>query len=164
MCQNIGTPAPHSETEEFTGRSVCLHRLHCPAVDFCLAFILPCWSAGPPRMSPKSQRAPRAHRVQPCRTAGVPPGVELISHGGDGPMAPQSKSNSSGGTWSSVVSGGRMSLWCSSEESLVCGIGGDSEGPICNAGALIGGQPRSLFTYICIVHVCVSIYLYVYMI
>ncbi|XP_075875579.1 ataxin-2 isoform X5 [Nelusetta ayraudi] len=60
---------------------------------------------GPPRMSPKSQRTPRAHRVQPCRTAGVPPGAELISHGGDGPMAPPSKSNSSGGTWSSVVSG-----------------------------------------------------------
>lgn len=66
-------------------------------------------SAGPPRMSPKSQRTPRAHRVPPCRTAGVPPGVDLISHNAPGevPVPPPTRSSSSGGTWSSVVSGGR---------------------------------------------------------
>ncbi|XP_044053815.1 ataxin-2 isoform X14 [Siniperca chuatsi] len=64
-------------------------------------------SEGPPRMSPKSQRTPRAHRVPPCRTTGVPPGVDLISHSGPGevPVTPPTRSNSSGGTWSSVVSG-----------------------------------------------------------
>lgn len=74
---------------------------------FCLSS-----SAGPPRMSPKSQRTPRAHRVQPCRTTGVPPGVDLISHSATGevPVTPPTKSSSSGGTWSSVVSGGRVSL------------------------------------------------------
>uniref|UniRef100_A0A8C4HT52 Sm domain-containing protein n=1 Tax=Dicentrarchus labrax TaxID=13489 RepID=A0A8C4HT52_DICLA len=68
-------------------------------------------SEGPPRMSPKSQRTPRAHRVPPCRTTGVPPGVDLISHNAPGevPVTPPTRSSSSGGTWSSVVSGGRIS-------------------------------------------------------
>ncbi|XP_027133530.1 ataxin-2 isoform X8 [Larimichthys crocea] len=63
-------------------------------------------NGGPPRMSPKSQRTPRAHRVPPCRT-GVPPGVDLISHNAPGevPVTPPTRSSSSGGTWSSVVSG-----------------------------------------------------------
>lgn len=70
---------------------------------------------GPPRMSPKSQRTPRAHRVPPCRTTGVSAGVDLISHNapGDVPVTPPSRSNSSGGTWSSVVSGGRAVLYFS---------------------------------------------------
>ncbi|XP_026177209.1 ataxin-2 isoform X8 [Mastacembelus armatus] len=64
-------------------------------------------SEGPPRMSPKSQRTPRAHRVPPCRTTGVPPGVDLISHNAPGeiPVTAPTRSSSSGGTWSSVVSG-----------------------------------------------------------
>uniref|UniRef100_I3KAX8 Ataxin 2 n=1 Tax=Oreochromis niloticus TaxID=8128 RepID=I3KAX8_ORENI len=65
-------------------------------------------SEGPPRMSPKSQRTPRAHRVPPCRTSGVPQGVDLISHNppGESIVTPQTRSSSSsGGTWSSVVSG-----------------------------------------------------------
>ncbi|KAM7019180.1 ataxin-2 isoform 16-T16 [Tautogolabrus adspersus] len=64
-------------------------------------------NGGPPRMSPKSQRTPRAHRVPPCRTTGVPPGVDLISHNtpGEVPVTPPTRSSSSGGTWSSVVSG-----------------------------------------------------------
>ncbi|XP_074493507.1 ataxin-2 isoform X4 [Sebastes fasciatus] len=64
-------------------------------------------SEGPPRMSPKSQRTPRAHRVPPCRTTGVPPGVDLSSHNAPGelPVTPPTRSSSSGGTWSSVVSG-----------------------------------------------------------
>ncbi|XP_055017453.1 LOW QUALITY PROTEIN: ataxin-2 [Boleophthalmus pectinirostris] len=63
-------------------------------------------SEGPPRMSPKSQRTPRTHRGPPCRTSGVPPGLELISHNApvEIPAAPPTRS-SSGGTWSSVVSG-----------------------------------------------------------
>ncbi|XP_053277379.1 ataxin-2 isoform X7 [Pleuronectes platessa] len=64
-------------------------------------------NGGPPRMSPKSQRTPRAHRVPPCRTTGIPPGVDLISHNAPGevPVTTPSRSSSSGGTWSSVVSG-----------------------------------------------------------
>ncbi|XP_077571282.1 ataxin-2 isoform X4 [Stigmatopora nigra] len=64
-------------------------------------------NGGPPRMSPKSQRTPRTHRVPPSRTAGMPPGVDLISHNtaGEVPLAPSNRGNSSGGTWSSIVSG-----------------------------------------------------------
>ncbi|XP_077417532.1 ataxin-2 isoform X8 [Vanacampus margaritifer] len=64
-------------------------------------------NGGPPRMSPKSQRTPRAHRVPPSRTTGMPPGVDLISHNAPGevPVTPSNRGNSSGGTWSSVVSG-----------------------------------------------------------
>ncbi|XP_037114004.1 ataxin-2 isoform X11 [Syngnathus acus] len=64
-------------------------------------------NGGPPRMSPKSQRTPRAHRVPPSRTTSMPPGVDLISHTtpGDVSVTPSNRGNSSGGTWSSVVSG-----------------------------------------------------------
>ncbi|KAF7200559.1 transcript variant X2 [Nothobranchius furzeri] len=64
-------------------------------------------SEGPPRMSPKSQRTPRAHRVPPSRISGVHPGVDLVPHNpaGDVSAAPSTRSSSSGGTWSSVVSG-----------------------------------------------------------
>ncbi|XP_067378303.1 ataxin-2 isoform X8 [Channa argus] len=64
-------------------------------------------NGGPPRMSPKSQRTPRSHRVPPCRTTGVPPGVDLMPHNtpGEVPVTPPTRSSSSGGTWSSVVSG-----------------------------------------------------------
>ncbi|KAG7489683.1 hypothetical protein JOB18_018082 [Solea senegalensis] len=64
-------------------------------------------NGGPPRMSPKSQRTPRTHRVPPSRTTGIPPGVDLISHNAPGeiPVSAPTRSNSSGGTWSSVVSG-----------------------------------------------------------
>uniref|UniRef100_A0A3Q2ZCG9 Ataxin 2 n=1 Tax=Kryptolebias marmoratus TaxID=37003 RepID=A0A3Q2ZCG9_KRYMA len=64
-------------------------------------------NGGPPRMSPKSQRTPRSHRVPPSRIGGVHPGVDLISHNsaGEAPAAPPTRSSSSGGTWSSVVSG-----------------------------------------------------------
>uniref|UniRef100_A0A8C7ZXD6 Ataxin 2 n=1 Tax=Oryzias sinensis TaxID=183150 RepID=A0A8C7ZXD6_9TELE len=64
-------------------------------------------NGGPPRMSPKSQRTPRSHRVPPSRISGMPPGVDLISHNspGEAPSGPPNRNNSSGGTWSSVVSG-----------------------------------------------------------
>uniref|UniRef100_A0A7N6B2X6 LsmAD domain-containing protein n=1 Tax=Anabas testudineus TaxID=64144 RepID=A0A7N6B2X6_ANATE len=84
-------------------------------------------NGGPPRMSPKSQRTPRAHRVPPCRTTGVPPGVDLISHSSPGevPATPPTRSSSSGGTWSSVVSGGRMVLPRSPRQNS---MGGSSPG------------------------------------
>ncbi|KAK3538928.1 hypothetical protein QTP86_023470, partial [Hemibagrus guttatus] len=64
-------------------------------------------NGGPPRMSPKSQRTPRAHRMPSCRGAG-PPGVEFMSQGASGETSttPPARSSPSGGTWSSVVSGG----------------------------------------------------------
>lgn len=75
----------------------------------CLSYFLSS-PTGPPRMSPKSQRTPRAHRVPPCRTAGVPPGGDMISHNAPGevPVTQPTRSSSSGGTWSSVVSGGKL--------------------------------------------------------
>ncbi|KAI4820516.1 hypothetical protein KUCAC02_028491 [Chaenocephalus aceratus] len=60
-------------------------------------------NGGPPRMSPKSQRMPRSHRAPPCRTTGG----DFISHNAPGevPVTPPTRSSSTGGTWSSVVSG-----------------------------------------------------------
>uniref|UniRef100_A0A3Q2EGS9 Ataxin 2 n=1 Tax=Cyprinodon variegatus TaxID=28743 RepID=A0A3Q2EGS9_CYPVA len=65
-------------------------------------------SEGPPRMSPKSQRTPRAHRVPPSRISSVSTGVDLASHNPPVEVSatPPTRSSSSGGTWSSVVSGG----------------------------------------------------------
>ncbi|XP_029493033.1 ataxin-2-like isoform X4 [Oncorhynchus nerka] len=62
-------------------------------------------SEGPPRMSPKTQRTPRTHRVPPGSR--VPPGVDFMPHNAPGevPVPPATRSSSSGGTWSSVVSG-----------------------------------------------------------
>ncbi|XP_038164029.1 ataxin-2 isoform X2 [Cyprinodon tularosa] len=64
-------------------------------------------SEGPPRMSPKSQRTPRAHRVPPSRISSVSTGVDLASHNPPVEVSatPPTRSSSSGGTWSSVVSG-----------------------------------------------------------
>ncbi|KAM4745846.1 ataxin-2 isoform 2-T2 [Anableps anableps] len=64
-------------------------------------------NGGPPRMSPKSQRTPRAHRVPPSRISSVSTGVDLGSHNPPGEVSATapSRSSSSGGTWSSVVSG-----------------------------------------------------------
>lgn len=60
-------------------------------------------------MSPKSQRTPRAHRMPSCRGAG-PPGVEFMSQGAsvEASTTPPARSSPSGGTWSSVVSGGKV--------------------------------------------------------
>ncbi|XP_015232642.1 PREDICTED: ataxin-2 isoform X6 [Cyprinodon variegatus] len=64
-------------------------------------------NGGPPRMSPKSQRTPRAHRVPPSRISSVSTGVDLASHNPPVEVSatPPTRSSSSGGTWSSVVSG-----------------------------------------------------------
>uniref|UniRef100_A0AAR2KLE9 LsmAD domain-containing protein n=1 Tax=Pygocentrus nattereri TaxID=42514 RepID=A0AAR2KLE9_PYGNA len=63
-------------------------------------------SEGPPRMSPKSQRTPRGHRVASCRGGG-PPGTDFMSQGASAEVSapPPARSSPSGGTWSSVVSG-----------------------------------------------------------
>ncbi|KAG9261673.1 ataxin-2 isoform X3 [Astyanax mexicanus] len=63
-------------------------------------------SEGPPRMSPKSQRTPRTHRVASCRGGG-PSGADFMSQGASGEVTapPPARSSPSGGTWSSVVSG-----------------------------------------------------------
>uniref|UniRef100_A0AAZ3RHE7 LsmAD domain-containing protein n=1 Tax=Oncorhynchus tshawytscha TaxID=74940 RepID=A0AAZ3RHE7_ONCTS len=60
-------------------------------------------NGGPPRMSPKTQRTPRTHRVPPGSR--VPPGVDFMPHNAPGEVPPATRSSSSGGTWSSVVSG-----------------------------------------------------------
>ncbi|XP_048044224.1 ataxin-2 isoform X5 [Megalobrama amblycephala] len=63
-------------------------------------------SEGPPRMSPKSQRTPRPHRVASCRGGGPPP-PDYMSPGASVEVsaAPLARNSPSGGTWSSVVSG-----------------------------------------------------------
>ncbi|XP_063820458.1 ataxin-2 isoform X8 [Pseudophryne corroboree] len=61
-------------------------------------------SEGPPRMSPKAQRHPRTHRVSNGRST-ICGGLEFVSRNEPGEPAPPTRNNSSGGTWSSVVSG-----------------------------------------------------------
>ncbi|XP_005165412.2 ataxin-2 isoform X15 [Danio rerio] len=63
-------------------------------------------NGGPPRMSPKSQRTPRPHRVASCRGGGPPPS-DYMSQGASVEVSapPPTRNSPSGGTWSSVVSG-----------------------------------------------------------
>ncbi|KAG8597781.1 hypothetical protein GDO81_002387 [Engystomops pustulosus] len=61
-------------------------------------------NGGPPRMSPKAQRHPRTHRVSNGR--GMCGGLEFVSRNEPGePAPPVARNSSTGGTWSSVVSG-----------------------------------------------------------
>uniref|UniRef100_A0A8C5FHN9 Ataxin 2 SM domain-containing protein n=1 Tax=Gadus morhua TaxID=8049 RepID=A0A8C5FHN9_GADMO len=92
-------------------------------------------NGGPPRMSPKSQRTPRAHRVPPCRTSA---GVDFMSHNAPGevPVTQQSRSSSSGGTWSSVVSGVHRP-----RSPRQNNMGGASPGPASVAAAQAGAAP-----------------------
>ncbi|TRZ04183.1 hypothetical protein DNTS_007801, partial [Danionella cerebrum] len=63
-------------------------------------------NGGPPRMSPKSQRTPRPHRVSTGRGGGPPqPDYMLQGASVDVGANPPTRNNPSGGTWSSVVSG-----------------------------------------------------------
>jgi hypothetical protein len=59
-------------------------------------------------MSPKAQRHPRNHRVSAGRGA-ISSGLEFVSHNPPSEAATPSVARTSpaGGTWSSVVSGGR---------------------------------------------------------
>ncbi|XP_018105496.1 ataxin 2 L homeolog isoform X1 [Xenopus laevis] len=63
-------------------------------------------SEGPPRMSPKAQRHPRTHRVSNGRGT-MCGGLEFVSRNeaGEASVQPVARNSSSGGTWSSVVSG-----------------------------------------------------------
>ncbi|XP_030073176.1 ataxin-2 isoform X7 [Microcaecilia unicolor] len=63
-------------------------------------------NGGPPRMSPKAQRHPRGHRISGGRGT-ISGSLEFVSHNAPGDVAtpPVARNNSSGGTWSSVVSG-----------------------------------------------------------
>uniref|UniRef100_A0A6I8Q8P9 Ataxin 2 n=1 Tax=Xenopus tropicalis TaxID=8364 RepID=A0A6I8Q8P9_XENTR len=63
-------------------------------------------SEGPPRMSPKAQRHPRTHRVSNGRGT-ICGGLEFVSRNEPGEVSaqPVARNSSSGGTWSSVVSG-----------------------------------------------------------
>ncbi|XP_074869034.1 ataxin-2 isoform X9 [Carettochelys insculpta] len=63
-------------------------------------------NGGPPRMSPKAQRHPRGHRVSTGRGT-VSSGLEFVSHNapGEASTSTVARGSSSGGTWSSVVSG-----------------------------------------------------------
>ncbi|XP_075690984.1 ataxin-2 isoform X6 [Rhinoderma darwinii] len=63
-------------------------------------------NGGPPRMSPKAQRHPRTHRVSNGRST-MCGGLEFVSRNepGEGSAPPVARNSSSGGTWSSVVSG-----------------------------------------------------------
>lgn len=62
-------------------------------------------------MSPKAQRHPRGHRVSTGRGT-ISSGLEFVSHNapGEASTATVARGGPSGGTWSSVVSGGRYSL------------------------------------------------------
>ncbi|XP_069611102.1 ataxin-2 isoform X20 [Ranitomeya imitator] len=63
-------------------------------------------NGGPPRMSPKAQRHPRTHRVSNGRST-MCGGLEFVSRNEPGEVSTSSvaRNSSSGGTWSSVVSG-----------------------------------------------------------
>ncbi|XP_029427593.1 ataxin-2 isoform X9 [Rhinatrema bivittatum] len=64
-------------------------------------------NGGPPRMSPKAQRHPRGHRISGGRGT-ISGGLEFVPHSTPGDTStppPVARNNSSGGTWSSVVSG-----------------------------------------------------------
>ncbi|KAE8635269.1 hypothetical protein XENTR_v10002564 [Xenopus tropicalis] len=63
-------------------------------------------NGGPPRMSPKAQRHPRTHRVSNGRGT-ICGGLEFVSRNEPGEVSaqPVARNSSSGGTWSSVVSG-----------------------------------------------------------
>lgn len=58
-------------------------------------------------MSPKAQRHPRGHRVSTGRGT-ISSGLEFVSHNvpGESAAPTSTRGSPSGGTWSSVVSGG----------------------------------------------------------
>uniref|UniRef100_A0A4W5MAV9 Ataxin 2 n=1 Tax=Hucho hucho TaxID=62062 RepID=A0A4W5MAV9_9TELE len=93
-------------------------------------------SEGPPRMSPKTQRTPRTHRVPPGSR--VPPGVDFMPHNAPGevPVPPATRSSSSGGTWSSVVSGAHRP-----RSPRQNSMGGASPGPPSHPSPQIGSAP-----------------------
>lgn len=67
------------------------------------------FNVGPPRMSPKSQRTPRPHRVASCRGGGPSAGDFMSQGPSEGSAQPAARGSTSVGTWSSVVSAGGKS-------------------------------------------------------
>ncbi|XP_016089990.1 ataxin-2 isoform X7 [Sinocyclocheilus grahami] len=94
-------------------------------------------SEGPPRMSPKSQRTPRPHRVASCRGGGPPP-TDYMSQGASVEVSapPPTRSSPSGGTWSSVVSGAHRP-----RSPRQNSIGGGAPSPSCLSSPQAGTVP-----------------------
>uniref|UniRef100_A0A8C2H808 Ataxin 2 n=1 Tax=Cyprinus carpio TaxID=7962 RepID=A0A8C2H808_CYPCA len=94
-------------------------------------------NGGPPRMSPKSQRTPRPHRVASCRGGGPPP-PDYMSQGASVEVSapPPTRNSSSGGTWSSVVSGAHRP-----RSPRQNSIGGGAPSPSCLSSPQAGTVP-----------------------
>uniref|UniRef100_A0A672T240 Ataxin-2-like n=1 Tax=Sinocyclocheilus grahami TaxID=75366 RepID=A0A672T240_SINGR len=94
-------------------------------------------NGGPPRMSPKSQRTPRPHRVASCRGGGPPP-TDYMSQGASVEVSapPPTRSSPSGGTWSSVVSGAHRP-----RSPRQNSIGGGAPSPSCLSSPQAGTVP-----------------------
>uniref|UniRef100_A0A671RQY1 Ataxin-2-like n=1 Tax=Sinocyclocheilus anshuiensis TaxID=1608454 RepID=A0A671RQY1_9TELE len=94
-------------------------------------------SEGPPRMSPKSQRTPRPHRVASCRGGGPPP-TDYMYQGASVEVSapPPTRNSPSGGTWSSVVSGAHRP-----RSPRQNSIGGGAPSPSCLSSPQAGTVP-----------------------
>ncbi|XP_073695901.1 ataxin-2 isoform X6 [Garra rufa] len=94
-------------------------------------------NGGPPRMSPKSQRTPRPHRVASCRGGGPPP-PDYMSQGASVEVSapPPARNSPSGGTWSSVVSGAHRP-----RSPRQNSIGGGAPSPSCLSSPQAGTVP-----------------------
>uniref|UniRef100_A0A673L0M6 Ataxin-2-like n=1 Tax=Sinocyclocheilus rhinocerous TaxID=307959 RepID=A0A673L0M6_9TELE len=94
-------------------------------------------NGGPPRMSPKSQRTPRPHRVASCRGGGPPP-PDYMSQGASVEVSapPPTRNSPSGGTWSSVVSGAHRP-----RSPRQNSIGGGAPSPSCLSSPQAGTVP-----------------------
>uniref|UniRef100_A0A671RQ44 Ataxin-2-like n=1 Tax=Sinocyclocheilus anshuiensis TaxID=1608454 RepID=A0A671RQ44_9TELE len=94
-------------------------------------------NGGPPRMSPKSQRTPRPHRVASCRGGGPPP-TDYMYQGASVEVSapPPTRNSPSGGTWSSVVSGAHRP-----RSPRQNSIGGGAPSPSCLSSPQAGTVP-----------------------
>ncbi|XP_043094740.1 ataxin-2 isoform X7 [Puntigrus tetrazona] len=93
-------------------------------------------NGGPPRMSPKSQRTPRPHRVASCRSGSS--SLDYISQGASVEVSapPPTHNSPSGGTWSSVVSGAHRP-----RSPRQNSIGGGAPSPSCLSSPQAGTVP-----------------------
>uniref|UniRef100_A0A672RCJ7 Ataxin-2-like n=1 Tax=Sinocyclocheilus grahami TaxID=75366 RepID=A0A672RCJ7_SINGR len=107
-------------------------------------------NGGPPRMSPKSQRTPRPHRVASCRGGGPPP-PDYMSQGASVEVSapPPTRNSPSGGTWSSIVSGVIFStsfLAHRPRSPRQNSIGGGAPSPSCLSSPQAGTVPDVPYT------------------
>nr|XP_055055957.1 ataxin-2 isoform X7 [Misgurnus anguillicaudatus] len=93
-------------------------------------------NGGPPRMSPKSQRTPRPHRVPSCRGGGPPSGDFMSQGASELSTPPPARNSPSGGTWSSVVSGAHRP-----RSPRQNSIGGGALNPSCVSSPQAGTVP-----------------------